>query len=89
MGDLHRLHPRNLPPAPETISVDDTWAALRIAARITHGTLGDIVDLLDAGAPPADVFARIDLLNTQLEACGRAVCFLREVAHAPEAPGAA
>ncbi|MGU3407694.1 hypothetical protein [Methylobacterium brachiatum] len=86
MGDLHRLPLRNLPPAPPTASVPESWGALRVAMRITHRTLGDIVDLLDVGAPSADVFARIDLLNTQLEACGRAVTFLREV---DDAPGAA
>jgi hypothetical protein len=86
MGELHRLQPRNLPPAPTAISVPETWAALRAAARITLGTFNDVVDLLDAEAPPADVFARVDLLNSQLEACGRAVTFLREV---DDAPGAA
>lgn len=85
MGELHRLPFRDLPPAPTGISISETWAALRVAARITHGTLGDIVDLLDAGAPPADVFARIDLLNTQLAACGRAVTFLREAGEPPDA----
>lgn len=85
MGDLHRLPLRDLPPAPTGISIPETWDALRVAARITHGTLGEIVDLLDASAPPAEVFARIDLLNTQLQACGRAVTFLREVGEPPDA----
>ncbi|MCJ2116552.1 hypothetical protein MKK65_08155 [Methylobacterium sp. J-001] len=85
MGELHRLQPRNLPPAPTAISIPETWAALRAAARITHGTLGDIVDLLDAEAPPADVFAQIDILNTQLAACGRAVTFLKATGAPPSA----
>ncbi|MCJ2098451.1 hypothetical protein [Methylobacterium sp. E-046] len=85
MGELHRLPLRDLPPAPTSISVPETWAALRSAMRITHGTLGEIVDLLDAGAPPADVFALIDTFNSQITTCGRAVTFLREAGTPPDA----
>ncbi|MCJ2065754.1 hypothetical protein MKK63_24060 [Methylobacterium sp. J-088] len=85
MGELHRLPLRCLPPAPADVSVPETWAALRSAMRITHGTLGEIVDLLDAGAPPAEVFARIDTFNSQITTCGRAVTFLREAGEPPDA----
>ncbi|SFM92045.1 hypothetical protein [Methylobacterium pseudosasicola] len=85
MGDLHRLPLRDLPPAPTGISVPETWAALRVAMRLCHGTLGEVVDLLEAGAAPADVFARIDTFNSQITTCGRAVTFLREVGEPPDA----
>lgn len=86
MGELHRLKLRDLPEAPPTASVPHAWALLRAGMQITRGTLGEIVEMLDAGAPSADVFARIEILNTQLHACGSAVCFLKE---ADGTPGAA
>lgn len=85
MGDLHRLPIRNLPPAPPDCSAIRAWELLRAGTRITHGTLGELVEMLDAGAPPADVFAQIDILNTQLAACGRAVSFLKEAGAPPSA----
>jgi hypothetical protein len=85
MGDVHRLQPRNLPEPPPTVSVPHAWALLRAGTRITHGTLGEIVAMLDAGAPPADVFAQIDILNTQLAACGSAVTFLKATGAPPSA----
>jgi hypothetical protein len=54
--------------------------------RITHGTLGEIVELLEADAPPAAVFAAIDTFNSGMLTCGRAVSFLKE---ADGQPGAA
>lgn len=85
MGDLHRLPIRNLPPTPPDCSAERAWELLRLGARITHGTLGDLVAMLDAGAPPADVFAQIDILNTQLAACGSCVTFLKATDAPPSA----
>ncbi|MCJ2092798.1 hypothetical protein MKK67_09830 [Methylobacterium sp. J-072] len=85
MGDVHRLPIRNLPPALPDCSAIRAWELLRSGARVTHGTLGSLVAMLDAGAPPADVFAQIDLLNTQLAACGCAVTFLKATGAPPSA----
>ena len=85
MGDVHHLPLRNLPPAPPDCSAIRAWELLRSGARITHGTLGDLVAMLDAGAPPADVFAQIDILNTQLAACGSCVTFLKATDAPPSA----
>lgn len=82
MGDVHRLPLRNLPPAPPDCSAIRAWELLRAGTRITHSTLSELVAMLDAGAPPADVFAQIDILNTQLAACGSCVTFLKAT-HAP------
>lgn len=85
MGDLHRLPTRTPRPAPPDCSAIRAWELLRAGARITHGTLGELVDMLDADAPLAAVVAQIDLLNTQLAACGSAVTFLREAGEPPDA----
>ena len=85
MGDVYRLQPRNLPEPPPTLSVPHAWELLQAGARATHSTLGEIVAMLDAGAPPADVFAAIDTLNVQLSACGRAVTFLKATGAPPSA----
>ena len=85
MGDVHHLPIRGLPPAPPDCSAIRAWELLRAGTRATHNTLGEIVAMLDAGAPPADVFAQIDLLNTQLAACGRAVTFLKATGAPPSA----
>ncbi|MGU3330335.1 hypothetical protein ACLBXB_25760 [Methylobacterium mesophilicum] len=85
MGDVHRLPIRNLPPTPPDCSAIRAWELLRAGARATHATLGELVAMLDAGAPPADVFAQIDILNTQLAACGSAVTFLKATDAPPSA----
>ncbi|WP_243919774.1 hypothetical protein [Methylobacterium sp. E-065] len=85
MGDLHRLPIRAPRPAPPDCSAIRAWELLRSGARATHGTLGELVAMLDDDAPLAAVLAQIDTLNAQLAACGCAVSFLREAGTPPDA----
>jgi hypothetical protein len=85
MGELHRLPLRDLPVAPDGCSPARAWELLRAGVRITHATMGELVEMLDGRAAPEAVFRQIDLLNTQLAGCGCAVTFLREAGEPPEA----
>ena len=85
MGEVRRLPTRIPRPAPPDCSVIRAWELLRAGARATHGTLGELVAMLDDSAPLEAVLAQVDLLNTQLAACGSAVTFLREAGTPPDA----
>ncbi|WP_267427362.1 hypothetical protein [Methylobacterium sp. GC_Met_2] len=85
MGEVRRLPARAPRPAPPDCSAILAWERLRAGAKITHGTLSELVAMLDDSAPLATVLAQIDILNTQLAACGSAVTFLKAAGDPPSA----
>ncbi|MDP4026338.1 hypothetical protein Q8W71_27315 [Methylobacterium sp. NEAU 140] len=86
MGEVATFTPRADAPGSRALTVPQTWRAFLLGLRHCRDALDGAVELIEAGADPAEIFARVDDFNSAIALCGPTATFLREAGGRPTAP---